>query len=484
MRGSTAQTTRSNSLSHHFIQPTTRREMLLQCSAGFGMMALAALLGEEAALASGATANALAQKAPMFAPKAKRVIFLFMHGGPSQVDTFDPKPLLTRDHGKPCPIAKPRVQFAQTGNLLKSPWQFKKYGKSGTEVSDLFPEVGGCVDDICMVRSVYGDNTAHGGALLQLHTGSDTFIRPAMGSWITYGLGTENQNLPGFITICPTLGHGGVQNWSSAFLPAAYQGTPIGNASIPAAKAAINYIRNPETPADLQRMQLDMLKGLNDEQKKHFGVDPQLDSRIQSFELAYRMQTEAPELMDISNESKATLDLYGIGGGPTDNFGRQCLLARRFCEKGVRFVQATHSYKWDQHGDLRNGHTRNAKEVDKPIAGLLKDLKSRGLLKDTLVLWGGEFGRTPTAQGDDGRDHNPHGYTMWMAGGGVRPGTVYGATDDYGYYAAVDKVHLHDLHATILHLLGIDHKKLTYRYGGRDFRLTDVFGEVSTGIFA
>lgn len=472
-------------MSSHFIRPTTRREMLIQSSSGFGMMALAGLLADEqAAKASQNSANPLAPRQPMFLPKAKRVIFLFMHGGPSQVDTFDPKPLLTRDSGKPLPFAKPRVQFAQTGNLLKSPWEFKKYGQSGIEVSDLFPNVGGCIDDICVLRSLYGSNPAHGGALLALHTGSDTFIRPSMGSWLTYGLGTENQNLPGFVTICPTLGHGGVQNWSSAFLPAPYQGTPIGNAAIPASKAQISYINNPEEPTELQRYQLDMLKSMNEDQLRHFGHDSQLEGRINSFELAFRMQSAAPDLMDISKESKATLDLYGVGGGKTDNFGRQCLLARRFSERGVRFVQVTHSYKWDQHGDLRNGHSSNAKEVDQPIAGLLKDLKSRGLLEDTLVLWGGEFGRTPTAQGGDGRDHNPHGYSMWMAGGGVKPGTVYGATDDYGYYAQDNKMHIHDLHATMLHLMGIDHKRLTYRYGGRDYRLTDVFGEVAHDIIA
>ena len=457
--------------------------MLKVCSGGFGMLALAGLLAEEQARAATAIAP-LAPKPSMFPPRAKRVIFLFMHGGPSQVDTFDPKPMLTRDNGKPLPFAKPRVQFAQTGNLLASPWQFKQYGHSGLPISDLFPHIGSMADELCVLRSMYGSNPAHGGALLALHTGSDTFVRPSMGSWITYGLGTENQNLPGFVTICPTLGHGGVQNWSSAFLPAAYQGTPIGNASIPAKNAQINYINNPETPTDLQRMQLDMLKDINEEQLRHFGVDPQLEGRIQSFELAFRMQTVAPELMNISDETKATTDLYGIGETPTDNFGRQCLLARRFSERGVRFVQVTHSYKWDQHGDLRNGHSHNALEVDKPIAGLLRDLKARGLLEDTLVLWGGEFGRTPTAQGNDGRDHNPHGYSMWLAGGGVKRGFAYGATDDYGYYAAENKMHIHDLHATMLHLLGIDHKRLTYRYGGRDYRLTDVEGVVAKDIIA
>jgi hypothetical protein len=458
--------------------------MLNHFSAGFGMFALAGLLGEESARAAGAALSPLAMRPAMFPPRAKRVIFMFMHGGPSQVDTFDPKPLLTRDNGKPLPFAKPRVQFAQTGNLLASPWQFKHYGQSGLPISDLFPHIGSMADELCVLRSMYGSNPAHGGALLALHTGSDTFVRPSMGSWITYGLGTENQNLPGFVTICPTLGHGGVQNWSSAFLPAAYQGTPIGNASIPAEKAQIKYINNPDASADLQRMQLDMLKGMNEEQLKHFGADPQLEGRIQSFELAFRMQTVAPDLMNISGESKATLDLYGIGEGKSDNFGRQCLLARRFSERGVRFVQVTHSYKWDQHGDLRNGHSNNALEVDKPIAGLLRDLKSRGLLEDTLVLWGGEFGRTPTAQGNDGRDHNPHGYSMWLAGGGVKKGFAYGATDDYGYYAAENKMHIHDLHATMLHLLGIDHKRLTYRYGGRDYRLTDVSGEIARDIIA
>jgi hypothetical protein len=467
---------------HRFERPFSRRDLLRQSASGFGMLALAALLGEESARAEGVTSNPLAPKAPMFPARAKRMIFLFMHGGPSQVDTFDPKPLLARENGKPYSGPRPRVVFAQTGNLLKSPWEFRKYGQSGIEVSDLFPEVGKCVDDLCILRSLHGDNTAHGGALLQLHTGSDTFARPSMGSWAVYGLGTENQNLPGFITICPTLGHGGVQNWSSAFLPAYTQGTPIGDASVKAAMAKISNLSNPDAGKDLQRLQLDLLKDMDDDTLKHFGHDPVLEGRIQSFELAFRMQTEAPEIMDLSKESKATRDLYGIDVEPTDNFGRQCLLARRFIEKGVRFVQVSHSYKWDQHGNLKNDHEKNAREVDKAIAGLLKDLKARGLLDDTLVLWGGEFGRTPTAQGGDGRDHNPHGYTMWMAGGGVRPGFVYGATDDFGWFAAEDKMHLHDLHATLLHLMGIDHKRLTYRYAGRDFRLTDVSGVVAEKI--
>jgi hypothetical protein len=334
---------------------------------------------------------------------------------------------------------------------------------------------------------VHGTNAAHGGALLKLHTGSDNFVRPSMGSWITYGLGTENENLPGFITICPTLAHGGVKNWGSAFLPAEYQGTPLGNASVPSDQAGVKYIRNPHTPREAQRLQLELLAEMNRRHLEETGPDKSLEARISSFELAFRMQGELPEIQDISGETAATQRLYGLDDPVTANFGRQCLMARRFAEAGVRFVQVTHSdsnVQWDQHSDLKNGHEKNAREVDLPIAGLLKDLKSRGLLRDTLVMWGGEFGRTPTAQGKDGRDHNPYGFTMWLAGGGVKPGFKYGATDDYGYYAAENKIHIHDLHATLLHLLGLDHEQLTYRYAGRDFRLTDVAGDVVHGILA
>jgi Protein of unknown function (DUF1501) len=459
-----------------FTPTYTRRDLLRLSANGFGLLALADLL--HAADTHIDSKNPLAVRQPHFAPKAKRIIFLFMHGGPSQVDTFDYKPELKKHDGKPYPGQKPRVQFAQTGNLLASPWEFKPGGKCGTLISDLFPHVRDRADDLCVIRSINADNSAHGGALLQLHTGSDTFVRPSIGSWLTYGLGTEDQNLPGFVTICPTLGHGGVQNWSSAFLPAAFQGTPIGHAGIKCKDAKLTNIA-PDTPADLQRMQLDLLKQVNQKHLQQSGPDAALEGRINSFELAYRMQSEAPSLMDLSGETKETLDLYGIGEDKTDNFGRQCLLARRFAEKGVRFLQCTHSYKWDQHEDLKKLHDKNAREVDKPIAALLTDLKRRGLLKDTLVWWGGEFGRTPTAQGNrDGRDHNPHAFSMWLAGGGVKAGTTVGATDDFGYYAAENKVHMHDLHATILHLLGLDHEKLTYRYAGRDFRLTDVAGRV------
>ncbi|MCA9007013.1 MAG: DUF1501 domain-containing protein, partial [Planctomycetaceae bacterium] len=308
-----------------------------------------------------------------------------------------------------------------------------------------------------------------------------------MGSWVTYGLGTENQNLPGFITICPTLAHGGVKNWSSAFLPATYQGTPLGNAAVAAKQAQIEYIKNDFLSRKVQRKQVDFLNDLNRMHQEETGPNQILNDRIGSFELAFRMQEEVPEIQDISGETEATMKMYGLDEEKTADFGRQCLMARRFAERGVRFIQVSHSdqkVQWDQHGNLLEGHGKNAKEVDKPIAGLLKDLKQRGLLNDTLVIWGGEFGRTPTAQGKNGRDHNPEGFTMWLAGGGVKSGFKYGATDEFGYYAAKDKMHIHDFHATLLHLLGMDHEKLTYRYAGRDFRLTDIAGHVAHGILA
>ncbi len=468
---------------------SSRRRMLKQCAGGFGAMALAALLSEESRSATpAATAtDPLGPHAPHFPARARRVIFLFMKGGPSHVDTFDYKPRLQRDHGKELPFAKPRVQFAKTGKLLGSPWRFKPYGQSGIAVSELFPHVADCVDDLCILNSVHGTNAAHGGALLKLHTGSDSLVRPSMGSWITYGLGTENQDLPGFITICPTLAHGGVLNWGSAFLPARFQGTPLGNASIPSDRARVRYIDNPRIPRDVQRLQLDLLADLNRDNLAGVGPNLDLEGRLDSFELAFRMQTAMPAIQSLADEHPATLRAYGLDDPVTANFGRQCLLARRFAERGVRFIQVTHSdsyVQWDQHNKLKEGHTKNAREVDRPIAALLRDLKSRGLLRDTLVLWGGEFGRTPTAEGPDGRDHNPEGFTMWMAGGGVKAGIKYGATDEYGYYAVDRKLHIHDLHATILHLLGLDHEKLTYRYAGRDFRLTDVAGQVAHEIIA
>lgn len=471
---------RSGSCYQFVPHPQSRREMLRASAVGFGSLALAALAQAESAQADvGPAPSPLAARMPHFPAKIKRVIFMFMHGGPSQVDTFDYKPLLQRDSGKPYPGDKPRIVSGQTGNLLGSPWKFRQYGESGLHVSDLFPHVGQMADDLCIVNSVHGSNSRHGAALLELHTGSDTFIRPSMGSWITYGLGSENQNLPGFITICPTLGHGGVNAWSSAFLPAHYQGTPIGTSRIKADEAKIPFIANDQISAGLQRTELDLLHDINSRHLTDRSHDDALEARIGSFELAFRMQREVPQLQDISDETAETLQLYGIDSDQTRNFGLQCLMARRFAEAGVRFVQVTHSYKWDQHGGLRSGHAQNALEVDRPIAGLLRDLKQRGLLDDTLVWWGGEFGRTPVEQGDkDGRDHNPHANSMFLAGAGIRTGIRFGQTDDYGYYAVEDKVHFHDLHATILHLMGLDHERLTFRHAGRDFRLTDVYGNV------
>ncbi|HYI93870.1 MAG TPA: DUF1501 domain-containing protein [Bryobacteraceae bacterium] len=468
-------------------KPMSRRAMLRAAGCGIGYLGLADLLSREAQAAE-APVNPLAPKAPHFAPRAKRVIFLFMHGGPSSIDTFDPKPRLDRDHGKPLPMKRP-LAFAdeEAGPLMKSPWSFKNAGQSGIPISNLFPHVRECADDLCVIRSMVGEGVDHGAALLQSFTGTSTFTRPSMGAWVVYGLGTENQNLPGFITIKPALSHGGAKNWSSAFLPGAYQGTAIGHAGLKVEdirSEPIEYLLSKRLQKDDQRFELDMIQNINRrhaEMRKH---DPQLEARIEALELAFRMQAQAPEAFEVDKESEATKKLYGLDEPHTADFGWQCLLARRLAERNVRYIQCTHSYKWDQHSDLFNKHNENANEVDKPIAGLLKDLKSRGLLKDTLVIWAGEFGRTPVSQGSNGRDHNPYGYTIWMAGGGVKPGLIYGATDDIGYHAVEDRMHIHDFHATVLHLLGINHEKLTYNYSGRNFRLTDVAGVVAEKILA
>lgn len=462
----------------------SRRRALKMAGCGFGYVALAGLLDEWAR--AEVTRNPLAPKPAQFTPRAKRVIFLFMHGGPSHVDTFDPKPLLQRDAGKPLPASMVSGGRVDTNaKLLPSPFESKKYGQSGIEITEIFPEVGKCADDLCLIRSMHTNGQDHGQATLKLHTGSESQVRPSMGSWIIYGLGTENQNLPGFLTISPSALTGGAQNYGSAFLPAVFQGTPIGRSGTALTQAQIKHIQNGLLPMDLQRKQLDLVQDLNREQLKQAALDAQLEGVIESYELAFRMQSEVPKVTDLAGETDATLEMYGINQQPTDDFGRQCLLARRFAEKGVRFIQVSHSFKWDQHQNLKRDHERNAREVDKPIAGLLKDLKARGLLKDTLVIWGGEFGRTATGQGSlDGRDHNPHAFTVWMAGGGVKGGCVHGATDDYGSAALTDKVHTHDLHATLLHLLGVDHEKLTYRHAGRDYRLTDIHGNVVKAILA
>lgn len=460
----------------------SRRDLLRMTACGFGEIALLGLCAGESKAASGTeTSNPLASREPHFTPRARRVIFLFMHGGVSHVDSFDHKPKLAEMNGKPLPIPKPKFEFAPTGNLLASPWKFSRNGQSGSEVSELFPEIASVIDDVCVIRSMNGgDQVSHGPALLNLNTGSGVFARPSLGAWTLYGLGTENQNLPGFISLSPSVYHGGAQNYGSAFLPASFQGTRIGDGSTPFRQAKLTNLTPADDPA-IQRLQLDLLAQRNRDHLQRTGDDQRLEARIAAFEMAFRMQAEAPRVMDLASESEATQKLYGIGTEPTDEYGRQCLLARRCIEAGVRFVQVNFSYPrnyWDAHGDLRNNHTTNAKKVDLPIAGLLCDLKSRGLLDDTLVVFGTEFGRTPAAQGTDGRDHHPHAFSMWLAGGGVRGGMTYGSTDDFGYYVAENKVTIPDFHATILHLLGFDHTRLTYRHAGRDFRLTDVHGEV------
>ena len=462
-----------------------RRRALRTFANGFGMLGLAGLLDREARAA--ASANPLAVQSPPFAARAKRVIFLFMSGGPSHVDTFDPKPRLDGDNGKPLPFAMPHLVRTKTGNLLRSPFKFRKHGESGIEVSELFPNVASCVDDLCVVRSMIADNINHNGACLQMNTGEQAFSRPSMGSWLLYGLGSENQDLPGFIVISPAQPAQGAPLWSSSFLPATYQGTLVSDLNNP-----IDNLANPRFPLARQRAQLDTLKRLNALHQTSRQDDSRLSARIESFELAYRMQTQAPEAFDVASESPATKRLYGLDDPTTAIFARQCLMARRLSERGVRFVQVYHTQTsrrsscqlWDQHGGLKTELPANCAATDRPIAGLLKDLKARGLLEDTLVIWGGEFGRTPTAEGTDGREHHPFGFTMWLAGGGVKGGLAYGATDEFGWHAVEDKVHVHDLHATILHLMGIDHTKLTYRYSGRDYRLTDVFGNVVAPILA
>ncbi|MGL6073617.1 MAG: DUF1501 domain-containing protein [Fimbriiglobus sp.] len=447
-----------------------RRAALQLTGCGFAALALSGFAAADAAKAS-----PLAPKKPHFPAKAKRVIFLTMLGGPSHVDTFDYKPKLTADDGKAPPAGAGRGFGG--GALLKSPWKFEKRGQAGIWMSELFPKLGEVADDLCMLHGMQTSVPAHPQAYLQMHTGTSQFVRPSLGAWTLYGLGTENENLPGFISINPPTQNGGAQNYGSAFLPAIYQGTRIGSEGRSVASAKVSNIKNTTlTPAE-QRAQLDLIQGLNRQQ----GSESHIDGVIDSYELAFRMQRDVPKVMDLNAESKETLAMYGVGNRETDDFARQCLLARRFAEAGVRYIEIAHG-NWDQHFNMKEQLPRHAKAVDQPIAALLKDLKRRGLLKDTLVVWSGEFGRTPYAQGTDGRDHNNKGFTSWMAGGGVKPGFVYGATDDYGFEAVKGKMPTHDFHATILHLLGLDHTELTYRYAGRDFRLTDVHGDVATDI--
>jgi len=470
-----------------FAGPISRREMLARAGTGFGLLGLARLLAEDAAgFTLPSSSDPLAVRTSEALPRAKRVIFLFMSGGPSHVDLFDPKPRLARDNGKELPFAKPKLERTKTGNILKSPWSFQKHGQCGTEVSELLPHLSTCVDDLCVIRSMVADNINHNGACLQMNTGEQAFSRPSLGSWLTYGLGSENRDLPGFIVISPAQPAQGAPLWSSSFLPAAYQGTLVTDLNKPIANLA-----NQKFSLGEQRRQLDLLKGLNDLHQQAREEDSRLSARIESFELAFRMQMQAPEAFDTERESIETKKLYGVGEGITDIFGKQCLMARRLVERGVRMVQVYHTQTvkrsscqlWDQHGGLREELANNCAATDKPIAGLLADLKARGLLEDTLVVWGGEFGRTPT-ENTNGREHHPFGFTMWLAGGGIKGGMVHGATDEFGWHAVQDKVHVHDLHATILHLMGLDHEKLTFRYSGRDFRLTDVAGKVVREILA
>jgi hypothetical protein len=463
--------------------PLTRREALNRFATGFGMAGFAAAAGQPLlaeSVGNQAQGNPWTPKAPHFAARAKHVIVVFLQGGLSQVDSFDYKPMLDKYDGKPLPYETPRTEFA-TGNLMRSPFSFKKYGKSGIEVSELFPNTAEIIDEFCIVRSMISDIPNHGPSVLMMNTGNVRAGRPSLGSWVVYGLGTENQNLPGYIVLTASAGGGG-DSFSSAFLPAVYQGTIVPYSQSDPRKQ-IQYLANARENQTQQREQLDLLRDINQMYLNQVHGAPELEASIQSMEVAFRMQTEAPDVFDTRKESAATQAMYGEGG-----IGRACLTARRLVEKGVRFVQVVHA-GWDHHADIM-GHKHTARDVDQPIAALVKDLKNRGLLDDTLVVVASEFGRTPVINlggfrsVHNGRDHNIYGFTVLMAGGGVKPGTIYGSTDDFGFKVAEHPVHVHDLHATTLHLLGMNHEKLTYRYAGRNFRLTDVAGVVVKDIIA
>ena len=469
---------------HRYLpEPLSRRQMLAQCASGFGAVAMAALLAETGRGVDAERPKATDARLPA---KATSVIFLYMDGGPSQVDSFDPKPRLDREHGQPIKMKVPATQFNNVGNVLKCPWPFRRYGQSGLPVSDLFPHIGRRADDLCVIRSMVSKFSEHTSANYFLHTGSGLQGRPSMGSWLTYGLGSENQELPGFVVLNGGLiPVGGLDNFGSGFLPANYQGSIL-----KPGKRPIENVEPSEPTAEIQRAKLALVERLDRGLLARQPRNDQLEAAIANYELAFRMQSAVPELVDLNRETAATKRLYGMEADYdlTRGYGALCLLARRLVERGVRFVELTcpsvGADRWDQHGNLKDGHEKNARVVDQPIAGLLADLKGRGLLDTTLVVWGGEFGRTPMAQGADGRDHNPFGFTMWLAGGGVKGGMVYGATDDYGYYAVENRTEIHDLHATMLHLLGLDHTRLTFRFGGRDVRLTDVHGNVVREILA
>jgi len=463
-------------MSIHDIHGLGRRELLGTASLGFGALAFSALFGGRALGRQGQGGPALHH-----APRAKRVIFLYMDGGPSQVDTFDPKPRLTAENGQPFGMAMEATQFDNNGNTLGSPWEFRRYGESGLEVSDLFRHVGAHADKLCVIRSMTSLFSEHTNANYFLHTGLGLSGRPSMGAWVTYGLGSESDDLPGFVVLDGGLTPpGGQQCFGSGFLPATFEGSVMRPGPTPVAN-----VRPAESSPELQRRKLDLLARLDEAYSARTGRDDAVESAIRNYELAFRMQAAVPELADIGAESAATRELYGLDDEyePTRIYANQCLLARRLVERGVRFVELTcpgigGADRWDQHSGLKDGHENNARAVDRPIAGLLADLEGRGLLDETLVVWAGEFGRTPFAQGTNGRDHNPFGFTIWMAGGGVRGGSVIGATDDYGYKVVERPLEIHDLHATMLHLLGVDHTRLTVNFGGREMRLTDVHGHV------
>jgi hypothetical protein len=456
--------------------------VLCRIGGGFGTVALASVFAEAGWLKAAApgAVNPLAPKPPHFTPRARRLIFLFMNGGPSHVDTFDPKPALERHAGQPLPESfRAGMTRPSNGRLLPSPFAARRFGQSGIGLTDLYPEVGGCIDDVCVLRGMYTDNPNHEPGLLLMNTGNMQPIRPSMGSWLTYALGSENQDLPGYIVLCPGRPVVGPQLWSNSFLPGVYQGTHINNHTLDP-RTIIRDVHNRYLTPPAQRRQLDLLQQMNALHAEQRGRDEQLEARIASLEMAYRMQAEAQDTFDIGRESPATRRLYGDG-----EFANACLLARRLAERGVRVVQVYYGndQPWDDHADILN-HRNHALRSDRPIAALLRDLKAQGLLDETLVVWGGEFGRTPASQGARGRDHHNLGFSMWLAGGGVRGGLAYGATDEFGCHAVAGRIHVHDLHATILHLMGLDHERLTFRYSGRDFRLTDVYGRVVRDILA
>jgi hypothetical protein len=457
--------------------------MLKNSACGFGQVAMSALLASASPAWAEQQPSSTAKRTH-FPPRFKRVIFLFMWGGPSHVDMFDPKPLLNERNGQTLAGSSVGSQRDDMGKLLGSPFRFKQHGQGGVWISELLPHLARQADKLCVIRSLHTEGSAHGEALLRLHTGQANLVRPSVGAWVSYGLGSENENLPAFVTISPPRGHGGVQNYGSAFLPAIHQATAIGSAETPIAQAHVSHVGNSRLSSIQQREQLDLIQTFNRQHLHGAGEDPNLEGLIANYELAFRMQSTIPQIMNLEDETQETLNLYGIGPETTDNFGRQCLLARKMAESGVRYIQVSTDYTWDHHQQVQAGSIRECARVDLPMAGLLIDLERRGLLDDTLVLWGAEFGRTPTVENADGRNHHPQGFSMWMAGGGVRGGTSYGATDEFGYRPVENPVHMHDLHASLLYGLGLDHERLTYRHAGRDFRLTDVHGRVVRELWA